>query len=418
KQALGYQNPFYLKKAQRIKPTLYDGVVMSNAHVAMPVIDDEETLILEETSRAKMSEKAKDPENYPTIEPPYTPPVIVDVPSKLPKVSLVNASLIKLNFHLTQFDSVVKKRTTPNALEENLLNEITKVQTVFDQMEVVVQQSSVDKQCLEIAKKEILLENDRLLQKIMSQDVQLTMMNSMSLNNDSANMEMQKCESCEKCLNLDVELSKSKQSYNDFLKNYSQLEKRCISLEASMQLQQEVFQNNESCVNQNAVEIQEYFEINDLKDRLQDKDKTIYMCPNAITPSPKKVAITAMNKVKKVRFAEPLTSSSNIKQHSLSNANFESLCATCNKSMFDSVHDKCLLDLVQNGNNRTKSAKKHKKQNIWKPTGHVFTEVGFKWKPTGKTFTIVGCPDCSLVSGLRMFETHDRESLSAHELCQ
>ncbi|GJZ37522.1 retrovirus-related pol polyprotein from transposon TNT 1-94 [Tanacetum coccineum] len=121
----------------------------------------------------------------PTIEPSYTPPVIVDVPSELPKVSLVNASLKKLKFHLTQFDTVVKKRTTPNALEEgewgfehtktifnneiipflkslkdifnvfdkDLLNEITEVQTVFDQMEVAVQQSSVDKQCLEIAKK-------------------------------------------------------------------------------------------------------------------------------------------------------------------------------------------------------------------------------------------------------------------------
>ncbi|GJW43717.1 hypothetical protein Tco_0072516 [Tanacetum coccineum] len=54
----------------------------------------------------------------PTIEPSYTPPVIVDVPSELPKVSLVNASLKKLKFHLTQFDSVVKKRTTPSALEE------------------------------------------------------------------------------------------------------------------------------------------------------------------------------------------------------------------------------------------------------------------------------------------------------------
>ncbi|GKF92298.1 hypothetical protein Tco_0279017, partial [Tanacetum coccineum] len=42
KEALGYQNSFYLKKAQRIKPTLYDG------SVASPVIDDEETLILEE----------------------------------------------------------------------------------------------------------------------------------------------------------------------------------------------------------------------------------------------------------------------------------------------------------------------------------------------------------------------------------
>ncbi|GJT64999.1 retrovirus-related pol polyprotein from transposon TNT 1-94 [Tanacetum coccineum] len=104
---------------------------------------------------------------------------------------------------INHFDSVVKKRTTPNALEEgewgfehtktvfnneiipflkslkdifnvfdkDILNEITEVQIVFDQMEVAVQQSSVDKQFLEIAKKEIILENNRLLQKIMSQDV-------------------------------------------------------------------------------------------------------------------------------------------------------------------------------------------------------------------------------------------------------
>ncbi|GJZ70806.1 hypothetical protein Tco_0634657 [Tanacetum coccineum] len=516
----------------------------------------------------------------PSIESSYTPPVIVAVPSELPK-------------------------------------------------------SSVDKQHLEIAKKEILLENDRLLQKIMSQDVLLIMMNSMSLNNDSVNMEMKKYDSCEKCLNLDAELSKSKQAYNELLKNHSQLEQHCISLEVSMQLKQEVFQNDEFCVNQNAIEIQEYFEINDLKARLQDKDTTIcklkdtikYLskntkeenvnhdkceletinkelensvakllsknerlcneinhmkqvfkaqfdsikrtrvhhkeqsdslinklnlksmekedlkaqiqdkvfvitslkndlrklkgkeivenvvhtpsattiapgmfkldleplppseldfackyatriqellvyvqntCPNAIIPSAKKVTVKPMNNVKKVRFAEPLTSSSNIKQvessntsdfntpvlsstrvkcstsncgskplgnkkndrilqtpsrnkknkieaqprkvnkvnrvvkpvcdvdvkHLLSKANFEILCATCNKSMFDGVHDKCLLDLVQNGNNRTKSAKKHKRQNIWKPTGHVFTDVGFKWKPTGIIFTIVGnsCP--------------------------
>ncbi|GJT80709.1 integrase, catalytic region, zinc finger, CCHC-type containing protein [Tanacetum coccineum] len=518
KQALGYQNPFYLRKAQRIKPTLYDGAVISKTHVAMPVIDEEETLILEEESRSKMFEKAKDPEviakkishkpiDYeklnsliedfetrfspqqelsaeqafwfhtfnPTIEPSYSPPVIVDVPNKLPKVSLVNASYKKLKFHLTQYDSMVKKRTTPSALEEgewgfehtkaifnneiipflkslkdifnvfdkDLLNEITEVQTVFDQMEASVQQFSVDKKCLEIAKKEILLENDRLLQKVMSQDVLITVMNSMSLNNDSVNVKMQKCELCEKCLNLNAELSKSKQAYNDLLKNHSQLEKHCISLEVSMQLKQEVFQNDESCVNQNAVKIQECFEINDLKAWLQDKDTTIsklkdtikYLTKNtkeknvnhdkcdlepineelenrkeivenvvhipsattiapgmfkldlvplphrllenrevhidylrntkkqanilqeivkqakakqpldgdldlackyatriqellvyvqdtylnAITPSTKKVAVTPMNNVKKVRFAEPLTSSSNIKQVESSN---------------------------------------------------------------------------------------------------
>ncbi|GKB03662.1 reverse transcriptase domain-containing protein [Tanacetum coccineum] len=174
KQALDYQNPFYLKKAQRVKPTLYDEVVISNTHVAMPVIDGEETLILEEESRSKMFEKAKDPE----------------VVAK--KISHKPIDYGNLNGLIDDFGKLVKKRTTPSALEEDLLNEITEVQTIFDQMEASVQQFSIDKKCLEIAKKEILLENDQLLQKIMSQDVMLTVMNSMSLNKDSVNMNLQK----------------------------------------------------------------------------------------------------------------------------------------------------------------------------------------------------------------------------------
>ncbi|GJY43267.1 hypothetical protein Tco_0431480 [Tanacetum coccineum] len=61
KQALGYQNPFHLKKAQEIKPTLYDGSVIAKEHDVIFVIDDEETLILEEESRSKMLDKQNDP---------------------------------------------------------------------------------------------------------------------------------------------------------------------------------------------------------------------------------------------------------------------------------------------------------------------------------------------------------------------
>ncbi|GKC60393.1 hypothetical protein Tco_1087991 [Tanacetum coccineum] len=49
------------KKAQRIKTTLYGGSVISSQHAASPVIDDEETLILEEVSRSKMLAKQNDP---------------------------------------------------------------------------------------------------------------------------------------------------------------------------------------------------------------------------------------------------------------------------------------------------------------------------------------------------------------------
>nr|GFB67315.1 hypothetical protein [Tanacetum cinerariifolium] len=48
KQALGYLNPLYLKKVQWIKSTLYHGSVICSQHVVIHVIDDEETLILEE----------------------------------------------------------------------------------------------------------------------------------------------------------------------------------------------------------------------------------------------------------------------------------------------------------------------------------------------------------------------------------
>ncbi|GKG21899.1 hypothetical protein Tco_0384494 [Tanacetum coccineum] len=52
----------------------------------------------------------------PTFESSNKPPVKVEVPSELPKVSLVNASLKKLKFYLAQFEYVVKKRTIPDAV--------------------------------------------------------------------------------------------------------------------------------------------------------------------------------------------------------------------------------------------------------------------------------------------------------------
>ncbi|GKB90302.1 hypothetical protein Tco_0962574 [Tanacetum coccineum] len=232
---------------------------------------------LEEESRSKMSEKVKDPEiidknishkpiDYEqlnrlskdfgkrftsrqelsaeqafwlrmfdtTNKPSYALPVKIEAPKELPKTSLGNEILKKLKFYLAKFDNVVKIRTTPNARTEDLLNEIMEVKTVFDQMDAAVQQSLVDKQCLEIAKKEK-----------------------------------------KETYNLEVELLKSQNAFNDLLKHHSQLEKHCISLECSIQLNQEIFQKRESCDNQNALEIPEFFAYNDLKAQLQDKDSTI-----------------------------------------------------------------------------------------------------------------------------------------------
>nr|GEU74507.1 hypothetical protein [Tanacetum cinerariifolium] len=100
---------------------------------------------------------------------------IVEVPKELPKVSMVNSSLKKLKFHLASFDMVVKERITATAITEGtwgfehtkacfrdeiipfvkaltelfnyfdqfLIDELTEVQNVFNQMEQAIEQHGV-----------------------------------------------------------------------------------------------------------------------------------------------------------------------------------------------------------------------------------------------------------------------------------
>ncbi|GJW65392.1 hypothetical protein Tco_0117276 [Tanacetum coccineum] len=67
---------------------------------------------------------------------------------------------------------------------------------------------------------------------------------------------------------------------------------------------------------------------------------------------------SSLNKMNSV--SEPI--SNTLVKHSVRNAKFESICAICNKCLFDANHDICLLDFVNDVN--------------WKPTGISFTIIG------------------------------------------
>ncbi|GJU43922.1 copia protein [Tanacetum coccineum] len=69
KMALGYQNPFYLKQAQRKQQSLYNGKVLFEKHDPPAVHDSEETLQLAQESRLKMKQLNKEikPANYTKI---------------------------------------------------------------------------------------------------------------------------------------------------------------------------------------------------------------------------------------------------------------------------------------------------------------------------------------------------------------
>ncbi|GJW11571.1 retrovirus-related pol polyprotein from transposon TNT 1-94 [Tanacetum coccineum] len=111
---------------------------------------------------------------------------------------------------------------------------------------------------------------------------------------------------------------------------------------------------------------------------------------NKVEDHPRKVK-SSLNK--KNPIFEPISNA--LVKHSVRNAKFESMCAICNKCLFDANHDMRLVDFVNDVNVCSKSkSKRNKKKKAWKPTGKVFTDVGYKWKPTRRFFTIVGslCP--------------------------
>ncbi|GJW53303.1 retrovirus-related pol polyprotein from transposon TNT 1-94 [Tanacetum coccineum] len=192
--------------------------VISSQHVVIPVINDDETLILEEVSRSKMLAKQNDPmskekrvnttpinyvelnrlsedfgkcfvpqqefsieqafwlqTSHPNTDQSASSPVKTEAPKELSKVSMVNTNLKKLKYHLGQFDTVVKKRITPNAIIEGSWG--------FEHTKVVF------------------LNEDVLL---------IVMHSSTAIFGDSMNLEMKKSESCNKCLDLEAELVKKK----------------------------------------------------------------------------------------------------------------------------------------------------------------------------------------------------------------
>ncbi|GJS00194.1 hypothetical protein Tco_0316702 [Tanacetum coccineum] len=56
--------------------------------------------------------------SHPNTDQSASSPVKMEAPRELPKVSLVNTSLKKLKYHLGQFDTMVKKKITPDAITE------------------------------------------------------------------------------------------------------------------------------------------------------------------------------------------------------------------------------------------------------------------------------------------------------------
>ncbi|GJR13243.1 hypothetical protein Tco_0795895 [Tanacetum coccineum] len=287
-------------------------------------------------------------------------PVEIEIPKELPKISLVKTSFQKLKNHLANFFKVVKVRTTHDAIterswgfehtkkvfeeeaipfinslrasfkdfENGLHNELNEVKTVFNLMEAAVEQCSVDKKYFNIQKKEVSLDNDRLLDHIicqdvmnivihadsvlakvlptdnkylvndnleierleqendhlfellLSQDIVHIYVNSLALRNDCHEIQQGFIDEYNGNLMLKAKLAKKGQMvekiiFDEVVLRCSRLENHNVNLELNLQHQKESFLNNKPLNNQNAPKIPEVFKINEWLARLDAKDVSI-----------------------------------------------------------------------------------------------------------------------------------------------
>nr|GEV88139.1 retrovirus-related Pol polyprotein from transposon TNT 1-94 [Tanacetum cinerariifolium] len=286
------------KIAQQIRPMVYDSNVIAKETNVISIAASEETLMLEEESRFKMLLKQSEqmvlkqkvnikPINYdelnrlsedfgkrfvpqqelsdeqalhPNTDQSASSPVKIKAPREFSKNGNRGLNTLKLFFKKKKNPFLKTLKDIFNVFDKDLLNE----------------------------KKHFLIENDRLLNQIISQDiVNIVVNSSLDINtsvnvkssvamNDSVNYVVM----CNKCLELEAELIKQynmveKDDYDKILKRFSELEQHCISLEIAMQLNREFFQKKNTSVNQTKPSFDQLFELNNLKAELQAKDTTI-----------------------------------------------------------------------------------------------------------------------------------------------
>ncbi|GJV89883.1 hypothetical protein Tco_1533821 [Tanacetum coccineum] len=335
--------------------------------------------------------------------------------------------------------STTVKTEAPSELPKELFKdfdkglnlEINEVKMVCNQMEAAVEQCSVDKKYSEPEKKELLLENDCLLEHIIS------------VINDYKSMENSYVDEYTENLKLQAELTKmndkvEKSAYNELFKKCSGLENQSNVIPSKVYqldfppLSPRLKNNRVAHVDYRKVTQEHTYTLCDIVKRaraIHPLDNEInYACqvsssteacgskPRSNTRNNKISQTSNSNNNKKKNKVEDQhrisKSSLNMKNHVSTsiynesvkqfvlNANFELIYVTFHECMFDVVHDSCVVDFINNVNVNGKSkfvnakSGRRNKKKVWKPTGKVFTSVGHRWLTTGKTFTIDGnkCP--------------------------
>ncbi|GJR92020.1 retrovirus-related pol polyprotein from transposon TNT 1-94 [Tanacetum coccineum] len=220
---------------------------------------------IDNNDRKKAETSVPKPLSALTVYPPNTPVKLV--PRVLPTKSQVKINLYVLTQLFTEFDKTCKKRITPTGVTEGergfeqtkrcyltevipffktlkehfagvqtaLFKEVKVMEEIFDQMNDEVDQNTVDKQCAEIERKNLLIANENLIANCLSNQLMFAVEQS-------------------RCLDLEAEISKlqnenQKDVNDEMIRGFNKLEE--------------------------APDFNSFFKIKNLEHQIQEKDNVI-----------------------------------------------------------------------------------------------------------------------------------------------
>nr|GEZ00633.1 hypothetical protein [Tanacetum cinerariifolium] len=169
--------------------------------------------------------------------PPIQPELVLkEIPRDLPTITLVKDSFNKLRNHVNDFENVVTFRTKVTGQYEGswgfeyIWKAFEKdakhfVKTLKDYFYMFDQ----EKKSFKIKEKKLLLENDRLLELIISQDLVHIVVNSLAETIDYQSMEKSFLDEYSECVELKDELSKKNEMVEKAV--YNELSKQCARME-------------------------------------------------------------------------------------------------------------------------------------------------------------------------------------------
>nr|GEV75566.1 hypothetical protein [Tanacetum cinerariifolium] len=430
---------------QTISADIVNIVVHANVNYA-------ETLMLTDESRSKMLLKQNNP--IMSKKKVITKPVdyvtlnqlLKDFETRfVPQTELSAEQAFWSRDEIIPFVKAIKELF--NSFDQFLIDELTEVQNVFNQMEQDVEQHCVEKNKFQDKMKNVLKDNEWLLKQAISVDIvnivvhdhvnsayktvnrnnlfshqcaptfdQLFEINDLKAQSQEKDTVIMKLKERLESLSGNVKEEKIKSELEEIETINIELDHRVTKLVAENEHLKQTYKQLYDSIKSSRVRSKEQCddlikqvniksaENSDLNASLQEK--VLPQCnpkndriQRALSKAKKnkledhhRTVRPSLNKKKSVVDTKAISSVTNSKL----NVNVDLKCATCNGCLFSDNHDSCVLAYINfvNASLKSKSVNKLVNRKIWQPTKKMFTTVGHIWRPTGRTFTLVGnvCP--------------------------